>query len=165
MKDKIKKYTKELILFLILTTIFANVLSIYRSMDLNKNPLNMESVILLNHTPYFLPKDKPIMIHFWATWCPTCKVEAGNIQKISQEYEVLTIALKSGTDSEIEQYLKINDLNYRVVNDQDGHITDKFDVSVFPTTIIYDKDRNVLFSDVGYTSTWGLCLRMWWAGY
>lgn len=165
MKDRIKKYAKEIILFLIVMTIFANTISLYRSMDLNKNSLNIQYVTLLNNIKYTIPKNKTIMIHFWATWCPTCKVEAANIQKISEEYEVLTISIKSGSDSVIEQYMKNNNLNYRVVNDQDGVIADKFGISIFPTTIIYDKNRNTVFSDVGYTSTLGLWLRMWWASF
>jgi len=162
---KFKHYIKEIIFFFIFITIFANVISIYRSMDLNKSQLNIESVTLLNNTQYSLPKDKIIMIHFWATWCPSCKLEASNIQKISEHYEVLTIAYKSGSDEEIKKYLKDNQLNYNVVNDNDGHITSKFDISVFPTTIIYDKNKNIVFSDVGYTSTLGLYLRMWWADF
>ncbi|MCF6309961.1 MAG: redoxin domain-containing protein [Sulfurimonas sp.] len=165
MKKKIKKYTKEIIVFFIFMTIFANIISLYRSIDLNKNSLNIQYVTLLNNIEYTIPKDKTIMIHFWATWCPTCKLEASNIQKISEEYEVLTIAIKSGSDSEIEQYLKDNNLNYRVVNDHDGAITDKFGVSIFPTTIIYNRKRDAVFSDVGYTSTLGLWLRMWWASF
>ena len=163
MKDKIKKYIKEGLIFLILMIIFANAVSMYRSIDLNKNSLDLEHIVLLNNTKYTIPKDKPVMIHFWATWCPVCKTEASNIEKISQQYEVLTIALKSGTDSEIENYLKNNNVNFKVINDQNGYITNKFDVSIFPTTIIYDKNRNIVFSDVGYTSTLGLYLRMWWA--
>ena len=162
---KFKHYIKEIIIFFIFITIFANVISIYRSMDLNKSPLNIESVTLLNNTQYLLPKDKTIMIHFWATWCPSCKLEASNIQKISEHYEVLTIAYRSGSDEEIKKYLKDNQLHYNVVNDNDGYITSKFDISVFPTTIIYDKNKNIIFSDVGYTSTIGLYLRMWWANF
>lgn len=162
-KSKIKKYIKEIVLFFIIMTLFANVISIYRSLDLNKDALSISSVTILNDIQYTIPKNKPVLIHFWATWCPTCKVEASNIQTISEHYEVLTIALKSGSDSEIEEYLRSNNLDYKVINDNDGLITSKFDVSIFPTTIIYDKNANVVFSDVGYTSTWGLWLRMWWA--
>ncbi|OHE00003.1 MAG: thioredoxin [Sulfurimonas sp. RIFCSPLOWO2_12_36_12] len=162
MRDKIVKYFKEILLFFLVMTIFANILSFYRSNNLNKEALNISTVNLLHDKSYVLPKNEPILIHFWASWCPTCKVEAPNIQKISKSYNVLTIALKSGSDAEIEEYLKSRDLNFKVVNDIDGAITDKFSVSIFPTTIIYDKDGEVVFSDVGYTSTLGLWLRMWW---
>lgn len=165
MKNKIIKYIKEILIFFILMTIFANILSLYRSNNLNKEALNISSVSLLHDSLYTLPKNEPILIHFWATWCPTCKAEAPNIETISENYNVLTIALKSGSDTEIEEYLKSRGLNFKVVNDIDGAITEKFGVSIFPTTIIYDKNGEVFFSDVGYTSTFGLWLRMWWAEF
>ena len=165
MKDKIKKYAKELVLFFIVMTIFANALSLYRSLDLNKNRLTISTVTLLGDRKYTLQKDKPVLIHFWATWCPVCKAEAGNIQTISENFQVITIAVKSGNDSELKEYLNSRNLNYRVINDSDGKISSDFDISVFPTTIIYDKNGDVAFSDVGYTSTFGLWLRMWWASY
>ena len=163
MKQKIKKYLKEIVLFIIIMTIFANVLSIYRSMDLNKSPLNMVSVTLLNSTKYTLPTDRPILVHFWATWCPVCKAEAGNIQTMSDNFEVITIAVKSGSNEDIKEYIKSRDLNFKFKNDEDGYLAHKFGVNIYPTTIIYDKNRDVVFSDVGYTSTWGLWLRMLWA--
>ncbi|QOY51531.1 redoxin domain-containing protein [Candidatus Sulfurimonas baltica] len=165
MKEKIIKYIKEILVFIVIITIFANLLSLYRSVDLNKQPLSIKTVTLLNNIDYILKDDRPILVHFWATWCPVCKAEASNIQTISDNFQVITIALKSGSDSEIQEYLSVNNLNYKVINDSSGLVTADFDVSIFPTTIIYDKNRKVLFSDVGYTSTFGLWMRMWWATY
>lgn len=165
MKNKILKYTKETALFFLVMFLFANILSLYRSSELNKEPLNITTVTLLDGTLYALPKNEPVLIHFWATWCPTCKAEAQNIQTISEKYNVLTIALKSGSNAEIEKYLKSNNLNFNVVNDYKGILTEKLGISIFPTTIIYDKNGDVAFSDVGYTSTIGLWLRMLWASY
>ncbi|PNV82335.1 MAG: protein disulfide oxidoreductase [Sulfurimonas sp.] len=164
MKNKIIYYFKEIVLFIVVMTIFANILSLYRSQELNKDKLNISTFELLNSSFYTLPKNEPLLIHFWATWCPTCKAEASNIQTISQKYNVITVALKSGSDEELEEYLKNRNFNFKVVNDYDGSITQKFNVAIFPTTIIYDKKGNVIFSEVGYTSTFGLWLRMWWAG-
>jgi len=154
MKNKIKKYIKEILLFAFTMTIFANGLSLYRSMDLNKAPLPQS---------LHVEQDKPIMIHFWATWCPVCKAEADNIQRVSKNYQVITIAVKSGTDEEIQSYLDERDLDFKVINDEDGVLAQKFGVNIYPTTFIYDKNKEIVFSDVGYTSTWGLYLRMWYA--
>ncbi|MGE4420379.1 MAG: redoxin family protein [Sulfurimonas sp.] len=164
MKNKIIYYFKEIVLFIVVMTIFANILSLYRSQELNKDKLNISTFELLNSSFYTLSKNEPLLIHFWATWCPTCKAEASNIQTISQKYNVITVALKSGSDEELEEYLKNRNFNFKVVNDYDGSITQKFNVAIFPTTIIYDKKGNVIFSEVGYTSTFGLWIRMWWAG-
>ena len=164
MKDKIKKYLKEIVTFFIFITILANIISIYKSSDLNKEALQNINVTLLDAKKYSYPKDKPILIHFWATWCPTCKLEASNIQTISESFEVLTIAVSSGDDSEVKKYMHEHDLDYKVYNDTSGFFAKEFKIAAYPTTFIYDKNRELVFSEVGFTSTWGLWLRMWWAG-
>ena len=134
--------------------LIANILSFYKSMDLNKKKFDIKNISL---------NDKPILVHYWATWCPTCKVEASNIQTISQTYNIITIAVQSGSDAKVKKYLDDNNLDFKVINDTDGFYSKKFNIKVFPTTLIYDKNKNLLFSEVGYTSTVGLRLRMWWA--
>jgi hypothetical protein len=52
-----------------------------------------------------------------------------------------------------------------VVNDKDGYYAKKFNISGYPTTFIYDKNKNLSFSEVGYTSILGLRLRMWWSNF
>ena len=160
MKDKIKKYLKETVVFIVMLTIAMNAMSYYRSLDLNKESLSIENFNLLDNTEYSIPKNKPILVHFWATWCPTCKFEAANIEKISKDYEVITIAVQSGTTKEIQKYLDENNLSFKVVNDEDAFYSQKFNIKAFPTTLIYDKNKNLKFSEVGYTTTAGLYSRM-----
>jgi len=160
MKNKIKKYIKEILSFVVILAIAMNVMSYYRSMDLNKNSLEISTFKLLDNSEYKVAKDKPILIHFWATWCPTCKFEASNIEKISKDYEVITIAVQSGSNNEIQKYLDENELSFKVVNDNNAYYSNLFNIKVFPTTFIYDKEKNLKFSEVGYTTTAGLYSRM-----
>ena len=153
--NKFKHYLKEIIKSVVIITVVLNAYSYYRSQDLNTEKLPLTNISL---------NEKPIMIHFWATWCPVCKIEAPNIQRVSKDHNVLTIASQSGTDEEIKEYLKENDVDFNFINDKDNSYAEQFNITVYPTTLIYDKNRNLVFSDVGYTSTLGLYLRMWWAG-
>jgi len=162
--NRVKHYVKEIAIFIVVMTIFANIISIYKSSELNSEALKLSSITLINNTEYIFNNDKPILIHFWATWCPTCKVEASNIEFISKYYDVVTVAVNSGSNKEINNYLQDNDLTFNVVNDKHSIYSGEFKIAAFPTTFIYDKNRDLVFSDVGYTSTIGLYLRMWWAG-
>ena len=165
MKEKIIKYIKEIITFFIFITIVANIISFYKSSDLNKESLQSINITLLDAQNYNYPKDKAILIHFWATWCPTCKIEASNIQTISENFEVLTIAVSSGNNRDIKKYMHEHDLDYKVYNDSNGFFAKEFKIAAYPTTFIYNKNRELVFSEVGFTSTFGLWLRMWWAAY
>ena len=161
--NRIKHYLKEIAMFIVIMTIFANAISIYKSSDLNSDSLKLNSITLINNEELALDNDKPLLIHFWATWCPTCKVEASNIEFISKHYNVVTIAVNSGTDADINKYLQEHSLSFKVVNDEHSAYASEFNIAAYPTTFIYDKNRNLVFSEVGYTSTVGLYLRMWWS--
>lgn len=154
MKTKFKQYIKEIITFVVMVVIISNVVSYYKSIDINKTKLDIENIST---------NGEPIVIHFWSTWCPICKVEAPNIENISQNYNVITIAVGT-TKEKIKEYLKENNLSFKVINDENSLYANRYNISVYPTTLIYDKDKDLIFSEVGYTSTLGLKLRLWWAG-
>jgi thiol-disulfide isomerase/thioredoxin len=164
-KEKVKHYIKEIVLFFLTMTIAANLLSLYRSQSLNDEALSIKEFKLIDNTLYTVDTNKPLLIHFWATWCPTCKLEASNINFLSKYYQVITIAVKSGSDYEIKKYLDEHNYHYKVVNDKDGTLSQKFKIAGYPTTFIYDKDQKLRFAEVGYTSTAGLALRMLWSAY
>lgn len=164
-KETFKKWFKEIVYTFVLIFLLANVISFFRAPDIKEKNLPEINTILTNQELFSTQdaKGKPILIHFWATWCPICKIEAGNIQSISENYTVITVAVKSGDDKDINSYLKENNLDFKVINDKEGILAEKFLVAAYPTTFIYDKKEQLTFSDVGYTSTWGLYLRMWLA--
>ena len=166
-KSRLKDWAKEIAITAVLLIIVANTISYFRAPDIQDKTLPKLNTLLTNQELYSTLdyENKPVLIHFWATWCPTCKLESGNIQSLSQSYDVLTIAVKSGDDKKINEYLKEHDLDFKVINDQEGILSEQFLVPAFPTSFIYDKEGKLAFTEVGYTSTWGLYLRMWWAQY
>ena len=129
-------------------------------MQLNKTSLSLKQLTLIDNSKYNFPKNKAVLVHFWATWCPICKIEASNINYIAKNYEVITIAVES---KDIKKYLIDQNVNFKVYNDEKSIIAQKFNIQVYPTSLIFDKNQKLVFSDVGYTSTLGLRLRMWWA--
>ena len=159
-KWKFKSILKELVIGVLILFIVSNVLSYIRKPTLESNQLPQLDVELLDGAQYVKKDEKPLVIHFWATWCPTCKLEADNIERISQDYEVLTIAVNSGEDSEIETYLKERGLTFKVLNDQEGKWAAQFKVEAYPTTFIYNAKGELKFSEVGYTTTAGLLGRL-----
>lgn len=165
MRTKLKSYAKEAIVFCIVMLVVANGISWYKSQDLNLEKLQYVEYILLQNQSYKIEESKPVLVHFWATWCPACKIEASSIEKLSKDFEVVTIAVKSGTDQEISKFMSENNYNYNVVNDFEGELSQEFNIAAYPTTFIYDKSKNLRFSEVGYSSYIGLWLRMQWASF
>lgn len=108
---------------------------------------------------------RPLLVHFWATWCPVCKAEQDNIAALVQSHgNVVTIAMQSGRDDEVATYMKQQGLVLPVLNDGDGSISSAWGVHAVPASFIIGSDGTIRFVEVGYTTEIGLRLRLWWSG-
>lgn len=102
---------------------------------------------------------KPLLLHFWATWCPICKIEEGSIQSISEDYNVLTV---SSWSDDTEDYLKEKGLNFKTLVDNDGVWASRYGIKGVPASFIIGPDGKIEFIETGYSSEIGLRLRLWW---
>jgi len=159
-KWNIKSISKELVKGAVLLFIFSNIISYFLKPKLASTRLPQLEVTLLDGSNYSPKEGKPLVVHFWATWCPTCKLEISNIETVSHEYEVLTIAVNSGDNEKLKAFMTEKDLSFRVVNDRDGVLAKQFNIEAYPTTFIYDASGELKFTEVGYTSTVGLFARV-----
>ena len=161
-KWNIKKILKEIAIGLLILFVISNVLSYIRKPDLESTTFPQTKSQLIDGS-YFESskiKGKPLLVHFWALWCPTCKLEAANIQALSKKYEVLTIAVQSGSEEALNNYMHENNFDFKVINDTHGNWAKEFKIEAFPTTFIYDTQGELYFTEVGYTTTAGLLARM-----
>ncbi len=104
---------------------------------------------------------QPLLIHFWATWCRVCKLEAGAVDAVSKDWPVLTIAMQSGTPDEIAAYLHEKGRNWRTIADESGTLADQFGVRGVPASFFIDENGRIRFKEMGYTTSLGMRLRLW----
>jgi len=156
----LKKWMKEIFAGAVLLFVLSNIISYLRKPDLDSSQLPEATVELVNGESYSLMRGKPVIIHFWATWCPICRLETDTIEGLSKKYNLLTIAVNSGDNEKLGNYLSQRGLTFRVLNDRKGIWAQKFNVEAFPTTFIYNSRGELKFTEVGYTSTAGFLARM-----
>ncbi|HEY3448048.1 MAG TPA: protein disulfide oxidoreductase [Myxococcales bacterium] len=108
-------------------------------------------------------RGRPVMVHFWATWCSVCNAERGNVAAVAKDYAVLGIAEDSGGAEKVRAWMSENGAEFPTVLD-DGEIARAFGVKAFPTSFFVGKDGEIRFVETGYTTELGMRLRLALAG-
>lgn len=103
------------------------------------------------------------LVVFWATWCPVCRAEEGNIEDVAQDWPVVSVAMQSGDAATVAKHLQTRKLAVPAIADGDGAIAAAWRVRGTPTHFILDPAGNIRFRVVGYATEWGMRLRLWWA--
>ena len=100
-------------------------------------------------------KGKVIFLNFWATWCPPCRAEMPDIQKLYErspkEGEGAVIVLgvaspKLGNEKDeagIKAFMDKNGYTYPVLMDAKGELFSAYGIRAIPTTFMIDRDGNV----------------------
>ena len=88
----------------------------------------------------------PVIINFWATWCPPCRAEMPALQYAYKDYEkegVIFLAVNStnqDTIPAVKQFLVEYDISFPVVYDNQGTAANTYQISSLPTTYFIGKD-------------------------
>ena len=104
---------------------------------------------------------KPLLVYFWATWCPVCSLTSGHVASLSEDYSVITVAMQSGDREQIKQYLGEEGLDFPVLMDPEGEIAQRWGVRGVPTLYFLDPENRISYTSVGYTSPPGMRWRIW----
>lgn len=100
-------------------------------------------------------KGKVVMVNFWATDCPGCIAEMPGLIETYNNYkdkgvELIAVAMPYDPPAQVLNYTKQKKLPFPVMHDGLANITNAFgDVSLTPTTFIFDKQGNRLKRIIG----------------
>lgn len=90
-------------------------------MEITINKSNFQSEVMNS--------DKPVLIDFWATWCPPCRMLAPIIEEIANEHNEIKVG-------------KVN-------VDEESELAEQFDAEMIPMVVLI-KDGKIVSKSVGY---------------
>ena len=106
--------------------------------DFTLSSINSQDIVLENF------KGKPVILNFWASWCPPCKAEMPAFQEAFQEYsssEIQFIAVNvSNQDSitNVSKFIEEYDITFPIPLDRTGEVSDDYLIHSLPTTYFID---------------------------
>jgi thiol-disulfide isomerase/thioredoxin len=115
---------------------------------------------------------KVVVLHFWGAWCPPCRREMPDLQKVQKalqdRHDIVFVILQAREKFEVSrqwaehQELKLPLADSGSTGEDDpsfsladgGKIKDREIASRFPTTYVLDQRGLIVFSHVGPLSDW-----------
>lgn len=93
-----------------------------------------------------------VWLNFWATWCPWCRTEMPDMEKIHQMYgsriDIYGIDIQQ-PQSTVEPWLVQHGIRYDVLLDTTGQVATNFDVSQLPTSVFIAPDGRITAVHIG----------------
>lgn len=96
-----------------------------------------------------------VFINFWASWCPPCKTEMPDIQKLYENYgeDIKIIAVNLEEEkTKIENYLENENLDFTILLDKNKKVANQYLIRAIPTSYFLDENGIIIEKNLGVLS-------------
>ena len=113
--------------------------------DINNNEVKLSSF-----------SGKPIVLNFWATWCPSCVSELPDFQSAYNTYkddiQFIMLNLTDGdreTEKSVKDFISENKYTFPVYMDKKAEGRNAYGIYSIPQTMFIDKEGNIIYTYTG----------------
>ena len=106
----------------------------------------------------------PMLIEFWATWCPLCKQLEPTMTDVAKKYgnkvKFIGVAVSvNQTPERVKAYAEKHGLPLDVYFDRKGTATDAYDAAATSYVVVVDKAGTVVYTGLGGTQNLEAAIR------
>ena len=98
-------------------------------------------------------KGTPVLVNFWASWCPSCRDEAPGMEKVWREYRdrgVLFIGIAvQDREADARAFLKEFDITYPNGPDKTNRISVNYGLTGVPEATFVNRDGLAVHNHIG----------------
>ncbi|WP_017726119.1 TlpA disulfide reductase family protein [Halalkalibacterium ligniniphilum] len=98
-------------------------------------------------------RSQPVMINFWATWCPPCRAEMPDMERFYQNHEVEVLAVNLTTTEyskgEVQQFVAEIGVSFPILLDEANEVASLYQIQPLPTSLFIDREGVIRHINVG----------------
>jgi peroxiredoxin len=100
-------------------------------------------------------RGKVVLLDFWATWCPPCRVEMPHLEKLHREFRdrgLLVVGINTEDAKTARSFMKKNKYTFTTLIDGDLKTSGAYGVDSLPTVFVIDREGKIASHCVGAQS-------------
>jgi peroxiredoxin len=98
-------------------------------------------------------RGKPVLVDFWATWCPPCRQSIPALKQLYADYtgriEILGVSLDEDPEA-VRDFVREQGLTYPILLGAASDVSDRYAVQGIPALFLLDKDGKVVRRWIGF---------------
>lgn len=98
-------------------------------------------------------RGKPLVVNFWASWCPACVAEMPDFQEVHAELgdqvTFLGFDMQENSRAAAEALVEQTGVEYQLALDPEGALYNRFGGIAMPTTVFIDAEGHVVDTHAG----------------
>lgn len=121
------------------------------TVHVGKTPPNFTVHTTAGAMPLSQLRGKPVVLNFWASWCPPCTDELPYFERAMQAYRnrIVVVTVSNEAAGVARAYLQQHKIDLPLMEDPDGKIFSAYAIPPIPGTVVLDSSGTVTYVSAG----------------
>lgn len=100
-------------------------------------------------------RGRVVLVNFWATWCPPCRVEMPGFQDVWEDYRdrgftIVGLSVDRGDRGKVAEWVRQREITYPIGFPTGATVREYGGANVLPTSVLVDQDGRIVYRVEGF---------------